>query len=391
MANSRFRGGLDVINDDTGEESIYQYHDNSEIMFHVSTFLPHSEKDQQYVERKRHIGNDRVAIVFQDQDTIFSPKIIKSKLLHVFMIIQPFKVEGETRGYKVSVIQKKDVPYFGPIVRPPYLFNKDENLRKFLLSKLINAEYASLKAPAFSVYSEKTLEQSMQRLYETLTISTHRFIYQPYINYSTMSISDSNNMSSTSSHLMSDSASQMSSSQSSNTSKNTVKSALRKLSAHYLKPENNPYIPESRLNHRGENSSDKKAAAAAAKAANKNRKTSRGDIYNLNNVANTEQTSASSTPIFKTKSDSNDEASDSNNDAKGKVTQKFLNVPGSLPLKNNLKTSSNDSNKNNSSDNLEKSSSGESIRDYSKDLSYKSDDDENEKRFFPSLKDVIFF
>jgi hypothetical protein len=99
----RFRGGLDVIDGATGDESVYEYHDNSEIMFHVSTFLPHSDKDQQYVERKRHIGNDRVAIVFQDKDTLFSPKMIRSKLLHVFMIIQPVKINGETKRYKVTI------------------------------------------------------------------------------------------------------------------------------------------------------------------------------------------------------------------------------------------------------------------------------------------------
>lgn len=87
--------------DGTGAESIYEYHDQAEIMFHVSTFLPLSEKDQQYVERKRHIGNDRVAIVFQDRDTVFSPKIIKSKLLHVFMLVQPVLVNNETKRYKV--------------------------------------------------------------------------------------------------------------------------------------------------------------------------------------------------------------------------------------------------------------------------------------------------
>ena len=57
-----FKGGLDITSDDTGQESIYASYDNSEIMFHVSTLLPHSHKDTQQIERKRHIGNDRVAI-----------------------------------------------------------------------------------------------------------------------------------------------------------------------------------------------------------------------------------------------------------------------------------------------------------------------------------------
>lgn len=92
---------LDIKNDDTGCESVYEVHDGSEIMFHVSTMLPLSSKDQQYIERKRHIGNDRVTIIFQDSDTVFSPRIIRSKLLHVFMIIQPVRIDGVTKRYKV--------------------------------------------------------------------------------------------------------------------------------------------------------------------------------------------------------------------------------------------------------------------------------------------------
>lgn len=34
-------------------------------MFHVSTFLPYTVGDTQQLQRKRHIGNDIVAIVFQ--------------------------------------------------------------------------------------------------------------------------------------------------------------------------------------------------------------------------------------------------------------------------------------------------------------------------------------
>ena len=47
-------------------------------------------------------------------------------------------------------------------------------MRDFLLTKLINAEYASLKAPAFSTYSEKSIEHSLSDLndcLENLTIA----------------------------------------------------------------------------------------------------------------------------------------------------------------------------------------------------------------------------
>ena len=90
-----------MISDDTGEEAVYEEYDESQIMFHVSTLLPYSDRDQQQLERKRHIGNDRVTIVFQDEPTPFATTMIRSKLLHVFIIIQPIKIGGETKRYKV--------------------------------------------------------------------------------------------------------------------------------------------------------------------------------------------------------------------------------------------------------------------------------------------------
>ncbi len=142
----------------------------------MSTLLPHSTKDSQQLERKRHIGNDKVAIVFQDFETTFSPKIIKSKLLHVFLIVQPVTIDDITESYKLSVISKKDVPYFGPYIRKPFIFKKNENFRRFILSKLINAEYASLRAPAFSTYSELTLEKSLNELCQNVNDLNKTFL-----------------------------------------------------------------------------------------------------------------------------------------------------------------------------------------------------------------------
>lgn len=60
-----YRGGLDIVNGHTGESAIYEVFDNREIMFHVSNLLPFTSGDSQQLQRKRHIGNDIVAIVFQ--------------------------------------------------------------------------------------------------------------------------------------------------------------------------------------------------------------------------------------------------------------------------------------------------------------------------------------
>lgn len=56
-------------------------------MFHVSTLLPYERHDAQKLQRKRHIGNDIVCVVFLEADnTAFSPACIKSHFLHTFIL-----------------------------------------------------------------------------------------------------------------------------------------------------------------------------------------------------------------------------------------------------------------------------------------------------------------
>ncbi|XP_027764598.1 rap1 GTPase-activating protein 1 [Empidonax traillii] len=91
-----FRGGLDVTHGQTGSESVYCHFRDKEIMFHVSTKLPYTEGDAQQLQRKRHIGNDIVAIVFQDENTPFVPDMIASNFLHAFVVVQ--LEQGGTQG-----------------------------------------------------------------------------------------------------------------------------------------------------------------------------------------------------------------------------------------------------------------------------------------------------
>lgn len=54
------------------------------------------------LQRKRHIGNDIVAIVFQDENTPFVPDMIASNFLHAYMVVQVHhNASGETL-YKVK-------------------------------------------------------------------------------------------------------------------------------------------------------------------------------------------------------------------------------------------------------------------------------------------------
>ncbi|XP_074858043.1 rap1 GTPase-activating protein 1-like isoform X7 [Carettochelys insculpta] len=145
-----FRGGLDVTRGQTGTESVYTNFRGKEIMFHVSTKLPFTEGDAQQLQRKRHIGNDIVAIVFQDENTPFVPDMIASNFLHAYVVVQlAHGATGET-VYKVSVTARDDVPFFGPALPNPAIFKKGPEFRDFLLAKLINAEYSCYRAEKFA-------------------------------------------------------------------------------------------------------------------------------------------------------------------------------------------------------------------------------------------------
>uniref|UniRef100_A0A8B9HYT2 RAP1 GTPase activating protein n=1 Tax=Astyanax mexicanus TaxID=7994 RepID=A0A8B9HYT2_ASTMX len=119
-----FRGGLDVTHGQTGTESIYHNFHNKEVMFHVSTKLPYTEGDTQQLQRKRHIGNDIVAIVFQEENTPFVPDMIASNFLHAYIVVQAENACSDNVLYKVSVTSRDDVPFFGPALPDPAVFRK---------------------------------------------------------------------------------------------------------------------------------------------------------------------------------------------------------------------------------------------------------------------------
>lgn len=186
-----FKGGLDVEHNTTGTHSYFTDSHGFDIMFHTSTELPFSSVNPQQVERKRHIGNDVVVIIYQDGP---SPKPFKatgiaSKFNHVYIVVQAIEDRGDapptsararrvaarkskraveveteaiapssprSRGsgkmqYRVAVVSKHGVKMHGPVLPDPeHIFSLDDNFRQFLLTKIINAERAAYYAPGFA-------------------------------------------------------------------------------------------------------------------------------------------------------------------------------------------------------------------------------------------------
>jgi RAP1 GTPase activating protein 1 len=156
-----YNGGLDVRKNTTGTHSVYTKWNNYEIMFHVAPYLPHSTDDPQQLEKKRHIGNDIVVIVFLDSPHLtYNPDCILSHFNHVLAVIRPEETADAketklTTRYRFQIARKVTVPSFGPPLPLPPVFEKGNAFRNFLFTKLINGERASYFAKEICVGLDK--------------------------------------------------------------------------------------------------------------------------------------------------------------------------------------------------------------------------------------------
>ena len=163
----------------TGCESVYEVFRDKEIMFHVSTLLPYADNDSQQLQRKRHIGNDMVAIIFQEENTPFSPDMIASHFLHAYIVVTPLSPGDANTRYRVSVAARSDVPFFAPTLPSPPIFSSGPAFKEFLLTKLINADLACLKATKFSLLETRTRRLLLAALVEDLRAKSDRVFQLP--------------------------------------------------------------------------------------------------------------------------------------------------------------------------------------------------------------------
>ncbi|XP_037931035.1 rap1 GTPase-activating protein 1-like [Teleopsis dalmanni] len=169
----KYKGGLDTVHDLTGLYSVYTNWRNIEIMFHVSTLLPYEKHDPQKLQRKRHIGNDIVCVVFLEADnTKFSPACIKSHFLHTFILVRvSARIKHKPTRYEVSVVTRDEVGAYKPYLWEQSVFEKGPMFREWLLTKIVNGERASYSAPKFARMQERTRSQMLEDL--VMNLSNH--------------------------------------------------------------------------------------------------------------------------------------------------------------------------------------------------------------------------
>jgi len=89
--------------------------------------------------------------VFKEPGAKFDPRTFTSHFTSVYIIVEPVKLENDNEiHYRLTVANKRGVIPFGPYLPEPSIFPKDSETRKFILTKLINADRAAMYSPVFS-------------------------------------------------------------------------------------------------------------------------------------------------------------------------------------------------------------------------------------------------
>jgi RAP1 GTPase activating protein 1 len=106
-------------------------------MWHVPALMPYFPGDEQQLERKKHVGNDRAIVIFQEEGGApFPADIVASKAVHLCIVVQPFHKEGdETIHYRVGCAYKQSVPFFEPHIPQMVEYRRGATFREILLNK----------------------------------------------------------------------------------------------------------------------------------------------------------------------------------------------------------------------------------------------------------------
>lgn len=112
-----FGGGLDSNPKSlsNGQHTLYYANSHSEVVFHVVTMMPTKASDPQQIDKKRHVGNDYVHIVWSDNSASeYDPGTITSQFNDVQVVIYPLR-KAQRGLYYVQIFSKEKVPLFGPL------------------------------------------------------------------------------------------------------------------------------------------------------------------------------------------------------------------------------------------------------------------------------------
>uniref|UniRef100_A0A8C0J8U6 Tuberin n=1 Tax=Chelonoidis abingdonii TaxID=106734 RepID=A0A8C0J8U6_CHEAB len=118
-----YLGGLDVCGEDG--QFTYCWHDDiMQAIFHIATLMPTKDLDKYRCDKKRHLGNDFVSIVYNDSGEDFKLGTIKGQFNFVHVIITPLDydcnlvtlqcrkdMEGLVDTSVAKIVSDKNLPF----------------------------------------------------------------------------------------------------------------------------------------------------------------------------------------------------------------------------------------------------------------------------------------
>ncbi|KAI9248542.1 hypothetical protein BDA99DRAFT_576018 [Phascolomyces articulosus] len=132
-------GGLDREMDIDGRYAYFWKDDVTHVIFHVATLMPTNlERDPQCSNKKRHIGNDFVTIVYNDSGKDYAFDTLPGQFNFCNIVITPHSISSFTSSsssppstslsqmsdsdnntfFKVQMQRRPDMPEIGPISEP---------------------------------------------------------------------------------------------------------------------------------------------------------------------------------------------------------------------------------------------------------------------------------
>jgi hypothetical protein len=148
-------GGLDTRDDMDGEFTVCWRDRCMELVFHITTMMPTNGEDElTYANKKRHIGNDFVNIIFNDSGLPYDFDTFPSAFNYVHIVITPESrasfvqrrrdtvgLDGRDRYYKVQVIPKPGFPDISPAAESKIISGR--NLAAYVRLMALNASVFS--------------------------------------------------------------------------------------------------------------------------------------------------------------------------------------------------------------------------------------------------------
>lgn len=116
-----YAGGLDP--DEDGEYAYAWWDDIGQILYHTATLMPSGDEDD-YTNKKRHIGNDYVRIVWNDSGSPYRFDTLSTQFQFVNIVIEPHSRGAiaafshnmhENEYFKLTVQRAAGMPEFTPI------------------------------------------------------------------------------------------------------------------------------------------------------------------------------------------------------------------------------------------------------------------------------------